>query len=70
LQPSATEEEPDKLYFTRTQYMYVLSPARTVVAYRKVDESAEPPPQPREPPLAVRAIFNAGRSGAGRNGAA
>lgn len=35
-QPAATKENPEALYWTRGQYIYVLAPARTVVAYRKV----------------------------------
>lgn len=35
-QPAGTKEDPDAQYCNRGQYMFVLSPPRTVVAYRKV----------------------------------
>lgn len=35
-QPAGTKEDPDAQYYNRGQYMFVLSPPRTVVAYRKV----------------------------------
>lgn len=36
MQPAGTKEDPDAQYHNRGQFMYVLSPPRTVVAYRKV----------------------------------
>ena len=59
LQPAGTEEEPDKTYYSRGQFIYVLSPSRTVVAYKKVEEGPGAPPA--GPPPAVQAISAAGR---------
>lgn len=39
--PAGTKKDPTALFHDRGQSMCVLSPSRTVVAYRKVDESAE-----------------------------
>lgn len=36
MQPAGTKEDPDAQYHNRGQFMFVLSPPRTVVAYRKV----------------------------------
>ncbi|KAI3429595.1 hypothetical protein D9Q98_005681 [Chlorella vulgaris] len=41
--PAATEEDPEAQYFTRGQYIYVLSPSRTVVAYKKAEEGGQNP---------------------------
>ncbi|EFN60069.1 hypothetical protein CHLNCDRAFT_33566 [Chlorella variabilis] len=57
--PAGTEEEPDKTYYSRGQFIYVLSPSRTVVAYKKVEEGPGAPPA--GPPPAVQAISAAGR---------
>lgn len=40
-QPAGTAEDSGALFHNRGQSMFVLSPSRTVVAYKKVDEAAE-----------------------------
>ena len=41
LQPAGTEEDPAALFWDRGQFMHVLSPSRTVVVYKKVNEEEE-----------------------------
>ncbi|KAI7843063.1 hypothetical protein COHA_003235 [Chlorella ohadii] len=70
--PAATKEDPSAQYHSRGQFMFVLSPPRTVVAYRKVNEEEEVAREEARrraearakvgPPPAVQAIKAAGNN--------
>ena len=66
LQPSATEEDPSALYWSRSQYMHVLSPARTVVVYKKVEENGNGGGAPPPPPQRAQAPPPSRNRGGGR----
>lgn len=58
-QPAATEEEPEATFHGRGQSMFVLSPSRTVVAYKKVDEAEEARLQAQREATAAKAAASA-----------
>ena len=67
VQPAGTKEDPEATYCGRGQFIHVLAPSRTVVAYRKVTEAEEREEEKRRaaaPPPAVAAIKAAGEAAA------